>query len=160
VTERDITAKLELDTSEAEKTEAEWQDRLTKLNREAQAVDKALHETVRKAARAAAAVGKLITVFAKVLPESLQSIVNAAVDLVTTAAVTLYTVATAYGSGGVTAPLAIAVSIAALAMSSMGMAAALDAQHAVDSATQAMVSDMMAVNQAINEIIGLLGGSF
>lgn len=150
----------EMDDTALVEKEAEWKDRLATMNAETARIDRGITSVMRKAATAARAMGSLVKVFAKHLPKGMQSMVNASVELVEQAVVTLSTVAIAYGSGLVTAPLAIAVSIAALAMSSMGMAAALDAQHAVDSATQQMVSDWLTVSYAINTLTGLLDGGF
>jgi len=148
----------EMDVTGLVETEAEWKARLRALDEEGHRVERGLASVTRKAASAAHAIGNLIKVFAKHLPEGMQSIVDAGVELVVTSVVTLDTVAIAYGSGIVTAPLAVAVSLASLAMASMGMAAALDAQTRLDSATQQMVSDWMQVSQSINTLTGLLGG--
>lgn len=147
---------------EADRQLALMEAKLASINIDARETSAIIRQVTRQAQRVVSAVVVVIRAFARHLPKGMQAIIQAGVILVQETLATLQAVSGAYASGGVTAPLSIAVSVAALAMAGLAMAAALNADREVMAAAEEMRYSVLGVNTIMANLTAVLrsGGGF
>jgi len=117
VSSEDFNIKLHVDDSEAVEKEAQWRERLARLNREVDLFETQVRVASVRGLSAMGATVSFINAIAGYFPHAITPMFQAVGAALTTTIASLHAIAAAYAAGGVTAPLAAIVEGAAIGLS-------------------------------------------